>query len=433
MTSTAPVSSSSSARTLCARRGSQWLTHHELEAHLATAVRLENVGVFLGAGSSLKPLGGMTVSGLWSHFRQQYTTSVAWLRDENFIPSEDQEQEDQVDLEQLLDALDVTRLEWKRVHRPRKLAQLSRVRANLLRTVIRGSLLEPDWWRRPGALDADPRPLANHRGLLQKLTAARQPGQPSPWLFTSNYDLAIEWASETLGLKVTNGFDGLHRRVFSPHNFHLGYRNTLARGEARFGTYNIYLAKLHGSLSWQVARDGTVEEFPAHALWAQVDSFLRGSSGDLDTHIVYPSAAKYVATVGFVLGELLRRFTEFLARPQTCLIVSGYSFADEHLNRVLASALQNPTLQLIVYFPRASRTGEALAFEGGSRWIRRVADLESPQVTVVGGGSAAHFGSMVSHLPDPAIYDEQAAQIRAMLKEYSEFSKERNVNEGTSP
>ena len=425
MTPTAPPSSP--AGTLCARRGSHWLSSDELEAHLAAALRLENIGVFLGAGSSLKPLGGRTVPQLWNEFQNENASSVDWLRAESFLSPGGR-----VDLEQLLDALEVTRLEWKRVRRPRKLARLTQVRAQLLRTVVQGSLLKPEWWHSPDTLNADAEPLANHRGLLQKLTAARQPGQPSPWLFTSNYDLAIEWASETLGLKVTNGFDGLHRRVFSPHNFHLGYRNTLARGEARFGTYNVYLAKLHGSLTWQVARDGTVEELPGHALWPRIDSFLSEDSDELDSHIVYPSIAKYVSTVGFVLGELLRRFTEFMARPQTCLIVSGYSFSDEHLNMALATALQNPTLQLILYCPKAKQVDEALVLDGCSSWIHRVAGLASPQVTIVGGGPAAHFGAMVGHLPDPAVYDEQAAQIRAMIKEYSEFSKTKEPNGGRS-
>ena len=120
-----------------------------------------------------------------------------------------------------------------------------------------------------------------------------------------------------------------------------------------------------------------------------------------------------------------------MARPQTCLIVSGYSFSDEHLNRALATALQNPTLQLVLYCPKATQVDEALVLDGCSDWIRRVAGLESPQVTIVGGGKAAHFGAMVGHLPDPAIYDEQAAQIRAMIKEYSE-SLEKNEASGGS-
>jgi hypothetical protein len=40
--------------------------------------------------------------------------------------------------------------------------------------------------------------------------------------------------------------------------------------------------------------------------------------------------------------------------------------------------------------------------------------LALPQVTIVFGG-AAGFAEMVSQLPDPAVYDEQAAEIRRML------------------
>src|SRR5690606_25997503 len=73
--------------------------------------------------------------------------------------------------------------------------------------------------------------------------------------------------------------------------------------------------------------------------------------------VVLPSTAKFVHTIGFMYGEVIRRFTEFLARPHTCLLVSGYGFQDEHINRILVSALQNPTLQLVIYLPELHRTG----------------------------------------------------------------------------
>jgi hypothetical protein len=52
---------------------------------------------------------------------------------------------------------------------------------------------------------------------------------------------------------------------------------------------------------------------------------------------------------------IIRRFTEFLSRPNACLIVNGYGFTDDHINRLIVSALQNPTLQLIVYLPEIDR------------------------------------------------------------------------------
>lgn len=412
----------------CARRGNQWLTRQDLEAHLAAVVRLEHVGVLLGAGASVGgSLGGKTMASLWDHFTSKFPTSAAWLQSENFVSGGAI-----VNVEDLTDTLEIARLEWERVSRNQDLLELNSARADVLRSVVHAAVLQPRWWKSPSAVDLDCVELTTHRQLLQKLTSARQPGQPSPWVFTTNFDLAVEWAAETIGLKVTNGFDGLHRRVFSPHNFDLGYRNMLARGEARFGTYGIYLAKLHGSLAWQTAADGTVEERSSGYLWTKIRKFLTGKVDEIPGYIVYPSTAKYLQTVGFVLGELFRRFTEFLARPQSCLITSGYSFSDEHLNRILASALQNPTLQLVVYAPEATRDGTDLRLENTSEWVKRIAAIESPQVTIVGGGSEAHLSALVDDLPDPAIYDEQAARIREMIKHYREWSNSSTPEAGSA-
>ena len=240
--STRPPSASDSD---CVRRGGRWLCTEELRAHLAAILRLENVGVLLGAGTSTGTLGGMTMKKLWKGFRKRYSERKKWLKKNRFISNTTE-----VNIENLLDALEIARLEWKRSDQTQELQYLKQARADVLRTVISAAILQPTWWENPSAIETEPKKLAKHRQLLHKLTASRQPGQPSPWVFTTNYDLAVEWAAEMIGLKVNNGFDGLHRRTFSPHNFDLSYRNTLARGEARFGTYGIYLAKLHGSLTW---------------------------------------------------------------------------------------------------------------------------------------------------------------------------------------
>lgn len=400
----------------CVLRGSHRLCTDELRAHLAALLRLENVGVLLGAGASTGTLGGMTMNGLWNSFETEYAESKKWLKESGFIS-----ETTGINVENLIDALEVARLEWTRSNQTQMLQQLESVRANVLRVVIHASILQSAWWKNPSVIEADPKKLANHRQLLHKLTASRQPGQPSPWVFTTNYDLAVEWAAETIGLKVNNGFDGLHRRTFSPHNFDLSYRNTLARGEARFGTYGIHLAKLHGSLTWYLDQEGTIIEHSTSYLWPQIETFLAGTNNEIPGYIVYPSSGKYLQTAGFVLGELIRRFTEFLARPQSCLIISGFSFSDEHLNRVLSYALRNPTLQMVVCLPDVYCEDESLNFEDCSEWFKRLAELESPQVTIIGGKQAAYFETLIENLPDPAIYDEQSERIREMIKKHREW------------
>jgi hypothetical protein len=395
----------------CIRRGAQWLSEGDLQAHLATMLRLENVGILLGAGTSMGALGGRSLAALWKEFEASYSTSAKWLKAEGFVDGKSAP-----NVEVLADTLEIARLEWKRA-KDARLAALEKARGDLQRSVIDAAVLKVDWWKTAQLVTIETSELSAHRALLQKLTGARQPGQASPWIFTTNYDLAVEWAAESCGLKYVNGFDGLHRRSFSPHNFDLGWRNILARGEARFGTYHFYLAKLHGSLTWHEDSESVLES-AASARWAMYESFLKSSSPtSLDGLVVLPSVTKYDRTIGFVLGELFRRFAEFLARPQTCLITNGYSFSDEHVNRLLFTALQNPTLQLVMYLPEAERKLDILDGTACAPWAKKVLAFESPRVTVVGGRPRGFFDALSTDLPDPAIYDEQAAKIREMLRD----------------
>lgn len=396
-------------QTIAARRGNTWLSDLELQAHLATLLRLENIGVFLGAGASLDPLGGKTMASIWEEYQEENSVLASWLSEEGFI-----QDESDVDVELLLDSLEIALIEARR--RGDDYGRLSTARRSLQRSVISAALLNRNWWTDAGNIGLQAKELSGHRLLLLQLVSSRMPGQAAPWIFTTNYDLAVEWAGETLGIYIANGFSGLHRRSFTPTNFDLGYRNVLARGEARFGTYNIYLAKLHGSLSWYL-EDGQLLEGACGHLWPALEEFLSGRTNEGPGVLVYPSGAKHLETASFELGELVRRFSEFVARPQSGLIISGYSFSDQHLNRVLMASLQNPTFHLVVYFPGLRRSGNKWEFQEQNEFLRKLAELQSPQVTIVGGGETAHFTSFVEHIPDPVIYDEQAREDRATLRE----------------
>lgn len=400
-----------------AHRGGSPIGQEELKAHLAHLLQLENVAVLLGAGASVGA-GGRTVKGLWNDFVDSYAVSASHLKSWKFV-TDDNVDPDPIkrvppNIERLGDTLEIALSEWKRQEDPAvpptpAITLLEKAVNDIKRCVVRASLLSTDGWTRP-ASTAQTTALDHHKSLLQKLTSARQPGQSAPWVFTTNYDLAVEWAAEAIDLQVLNGFMGLHQRRFSAHSFDLGLRNTMARGEARFGIYNIYLAKLHGSLTW-TEQEGEIFEHAASACSETLNNFLAGTA-PLPQTMVFPRAAKYMETIGFVLGELLRRFSEYLVRPQTSLLLSGYGFGDEHLNRILLSALQNPTLQVVVYLPEWKPTDPA----ANTPAVRTLMALKSPRVTIVGGMPEAFFDSFVGHLPDPIIYDENAAKIREMLR-----------------
>ncbi len=398
---------------LVALRGMTTLTDEiSLQAHLATLLRLENVGLFLGAGASC-PAGGKTVKQLWGDFVTNSADSATWLLEQRLIDEAallEGTERVTPSLEELIDKLEIALSEWVRVE-DRKVTKGRKVRAALFRAVVKSALLNQAWWTSPEGADADVDMLKSHRAILQKFVAARQPGQASPWVFTTNYDLSFEWAAESIDLQVVNGFLGVHSRHFSPQCFDLGFRNTQARGEARFGVYNIYLGKLHGSLTWKEHNE-QLFEISAPLAWDGLKKFLEGETDDLQ-FLVLPRAAKYIQTVGFTLGELLRRFSEFLARPQTSLIICGYGFGDEHINRLLLSALLNPTLQLVVYLPEFNGEPDDAALPVA---IRRLLALKNPRVTVVGGGEQAWLDKLAAHLPDPILYDDNMRQLEEALR-----------------
>lgn len=387
----------------------------ELQAHLAILLRLENIGIFLGAGASVA-VGGKTMWSLWENFLETSPNEAKWLVDNGFLKSNaiNSETGNPVvpNVEQLSDSLEIAYIEWSRQNHS-DLSGLKLARAQLARAVVRAAQLQPAWWESPGGVEADDGKLLYHRTILQKLVAARQPGQAAPWIFTTNYDLAIEWAAESIDLQVVNGFLGVHGRRFSPQSFDLGYRNTQARGEARFGVYNIYLAKLHGSLSWREDNE-QVYEIQAPLVRQRIQKFL---SNTIETELglmVMPRAAKYMQTIGYVLGELFRRFSEFLSCPQTALIVCGYGFGDEHINRLLRSALLNPTLQLVVYFPEFIGDTTSVTLP---ETLRKLLSLRNPRLTVIGGGECAYLDRFAVQLPDPLLYDEDMRNLEKILRE----------------
>ncbi len=405
----------------------------ELQAHLASLLRLENIGLLLGAGASVGA-GGQTMMAMWDRFVATYPDDAAWMVEHGFIDAVaiGEPHRELPNIERVIDRLEIALFDWERrlgdgggfAQFAEEINDLKGVRASLYRAIVNAAILQERWWISPSGVESDELRLETHRVILQKLVAARQPGQSSPWVFTTNYDLAVEWAAESIDLQVVNGFLGTHSRRFSPQSFDLGFRNIQARGEARFGVYNLYLAKLHGSLTWQES-GGQVYELPAKLAHECIRAFLDADAGEELGLMVMPRAAKYMETVGFVLGELFRRFAEFMSRPQTCLILNGYGFGDEHINRLLRSALLNPTLQLVIYFPGFD--GNIAAPELPAS-LRKLISLRSPRVTIVGGNERAFLSALAEQLPDPVMFDEEVRRFhQELVRRRDELDEEGNV------
>ena len=355
---------------------------------------------------------------VWESFLEEEADLKKWLLDKKFISEADNE----VDLEKLINSLEIACIEWEREKSSGNLKKLLKVKNSLYKQVVKSALLEKDLWTYPSHESVSK--LDSHKKMLIRLVSNRQPGQASPWIFTTNYDLAVEWSAEALELNVINGFSGTHCRKFTPNSFDLGYRNISTRGEAQFGIYNVYLAKLHGSLAWEADMHGDVLEWQSAIQKEKIDKFLSSDGEEtVPGFLIYPGMAKFIESTGFVYGEMIRRFSEYLSRSNTCLIINGYGFRDEHINKVIARALQNPTLQLIIYY--ADENLKSFDDVESSSTLGHFLRRGIPQLTVCLGRSGAHFESFVEDLPEPALIDEQADKIRDLVKVFvAEFQNQ---------
>ncbi|CTU51077.1 hypothetical protein GA254_04285 [Escherichia coli] len=386
-------------------QGGNKLNEDDFRSHVYSLCQLDNVGVLLGAGASVG-CGGKTMKDVWKSFKQNYPELLGALIDKYLLVSQIDSDNNLVNVELLIDEA----TKFLSVAKTRRCEdeeeEFRKILSSLYKEVTKAALLTGEQFREKnqGKKDA----FKYHKELISKLISNRQPGQSAPAIFTTNYDLALEWAAEDLGIQLFNGFSGLHTRQFYPQNFDLAFRNVNAKGEARFGHYHAYLYKLHGSLTWYQNDSLTVNEVSASQAYDEYindiinkDDFYRGQ------HLIYPGANKYSHTIGFVYGEMFRRFGEFISKPQTALFINGFGFGDYHINRIILGALLNPSFHVVIYYPELKEAITKVSKGGGSEAEKAIVTLKNMafnQVTVVGGGSKAYFNSFVEHLPYPVLF-----------------------------
>lgn len=392
-------------------QGGTAISEDDFKSHIGSLCQLENIGVLLGAGASVG-CGGMTMKDVWLDAIDCSSSLPTELLAFKLITQENINNQD-VNVEQLLDQVTQYLSVYKKTSplntdtdfESQPVGRLQKILLYLYQSVTKAALLvkqEAFGDENLGSQDK----FNYHRELLEKLISNRQPGQAAPMLFTTNYDLSLEWAAEEIGIQLVNGFSGLHTRTFQPQNFDLSFRNVNARGEARFGHYHAYLHKLHGSLSWIQEHNSDIKEIPsALAKSRYIEPLLNGEPVYDKQFLIYPGANKYHHTIGFVYGEMFRRFSEFLSKPQTAIFVNGYGFGDYHINRIILGALLNPSLHIVIFYPELDTIStNASNLNEAQKCIKKLKSLSLNQITIVGGNSKAYFDSFVKYIPKPVLF-----------------------------
>lgn len=165
-------------------------------------------------------------------------------------------------------------------------------------------------------------------------------------LFTTNYDMAFDYALDNLGIHYINGFMGVHNRCFRPevYDYDLYFPGQSVTGKVYRAEKVLKYYKIHGSLSWiatkpSVSNTYGIREIPLN------NEFKVEDDNEL---MVYPCVSKKSFTLDLPYSELFRQFSQAINQPQSVLFCIGYSFYDEHINDIIKQALSIPSFTLII-------------------------------------------------------------------------------------
>jgi hypothetical protein len=218
-------------------------------------------------------------------------------------------------------------------------------------------------------------------------------------IFTTNYDRFIEAGAELAGLHLLDRFVGSLAPIFrsSRLDVDMHYNPPGIRGEPRYLEGVARFTKLHGSLDWiNVGKNIRRIGLPFGA--ENIEPYLQApglTGADALQLMIYPNSAKDRETAAYPYVDLFRDFAAAVCRPNSTIISYGYSFGDEHINRVIEDMLTIPSTHLVVI-----AHGDPLG-----RIMQTYKKLgRNAQITLLIGDHLGDFQTLVdNYLPKPAI------------------------------
>lgn len=230
-------------------------------------------------------------------------------------------------------------------------------------------------------------------------------------IFTTNYDRLIEAGADVAGLRLIDRFVGALSPIFrsSRIDVDMHYNPPGIRGEPRYLEGVARFTKLHGSLDWINAGDDIRRiGLPFGARTIQPFFEAAGVDSSYSSLMIYPNSAKDRETSEYPYVELFRDFAAALCRPNSTLVSYGYSFGDDHINRVIRDMLTIPSTHLVV-----------IAYDDSTGRIREKYKSwgHQSQMSLIIGKDIANIDDLVTYyLPKPAI-DRASMRMADILRQ----------------
>ena len=158
-------------------------------------------------------------------------------------------------------------------------------------------------------------------------------------IFTTNYDLFIEKSLDELmkyeSFVFNDGSNGYFNRILDSANYNksVAYRGLNDNYLNELPTLS--LIKPHGSMNWERDQEGNI--------------LIRQSVVE-NPVVVKPTGIEGQETfLNNHFHDMLRVFQLELDKPQSILIVIGFSFQDKHIAKMLNRSLKNPELNVFIF------------------------------------------------------------------------------------
>lgn len=176
----------------------------------------------------------------------------------------------------------------------------------------------------------------NHSSLIKTLSNIhKSPNRLS--IVTTNYDTLFEDAACHLSFTVFDGFSFDSNRKFDIDLFDWSLVRPISNVKSdklEYKKSSINLLKIHGSLDWTIKNDSVI----------RVDKLSNS-----EPIMIFPSSNKYSHSYEKPYFELFSKFQELIKRPNTLLLSIGFSFADNHIAKMITQAVKTtPSLSLLI-------------------------------------------------------------------------------------
>lgn len=231
-------------------------------------------------------------------------------------------------------------------------------------------------------------------------------------IFTTNYDRLIEAGAELAGLHLLDRFLGNLMPIFRSSRLDLDmhYNPPGIRGEPRYLEGVARYTKLHGSVDWvQTKKDIHRIGLPFGA--ESTEPYLKapGLAGATAHQLmIYPNAAKDRETADYPYVELFRDLAAAVCRPNSTLVTYGYSFGDEHINRVIRDMLTIPSTHLVI-----------ISFDDPlGRIMQTYQEMGRPsQISLLIGPALADIATLTENYLPKAAIDKTTFRMSELLKQ----------------